>query len=809
MSTRTSSWWTHIIAALSSTIVSQALAAVAQVIIIRALGSSGYGTYTTLYAWLAIAGSVIGAGFDVWLLDRGSRQPTHLRQLITLIVRIKIILWVIITIIFLWQIERIAIALLGLGLIVILLESISSTLLQALRARNHHRAVALLQLIAPSLLLSVVAWWAPTHIYWLLILQLISLSIVLISAWYQLKPHIADSAVHRIPARTFISSGPFIISDVLAQIYTYTSTILLASYATDSDVGIFRGAWSFIAYTVVIPSIIFSTTLPLLNHAHHSQRNAIIYRSAFALGLYAIIIAAFVAGGGGQLILVFYGESFAPSVAFIANLIILPLIKACTFFGVMLIIHRQRLIWRIIVQLITVGVLWLSMPPLIATAGISGAIHAQLITESVLALGYLLGGVWKTRAKPESPPTWPPRHIVITNMYGTLNLGDAAIHQQQYAWLTQQFPHAHIHQYYAVAPTPDTMPGISHWVYDQHGHIAPRMTRIRRMVALMWCIVMRTIGISTTWVMTSAERHTFTTLITADLVCASGGGYLYDLPSSRPWWRLISWDIWLCADMIIAVVWHRPLVLMPQSIGPLHNWPLRKLVQSLLRRAHVVYVRESSSAHLLDTLGVAYQQAPDFAWSVSSPQPPAAQRTPHTLGITLVDWGRQSYQPGVQTAYESAIITVAKHVHAHGWHIQLFGQCTDQTPGWDDRVVVHRIAQQLPFATVMPVVATPTALQHQYAQLTCLLSTRLHGALLRFAMGQSAVVIAYQPKAIGIMHDNGLAAWCIPIDTITPEAIIAAIDSHLDQIPIIAVQRQHCITQLAQLTIPPPTDQES
>ncbi|MFN5059644.1 MAG: hypothetical protein ACK5GU_06980, partial [Chloroflexota bacterium] len=79
MSARTS-WWSHIIAALSSTIVGQALAAVAQVIIIRTLGSSGYGTYTTLYAWLAIAGSVIGAGFDIWLLDRGSRRPDNLRQ---------------------------------------------------------------------------------------------------------------------------------------------------------------------------------------------------------------------------------------------------------------------------------------------------------------------------------------------------------------------------------------------------------------------------------------------------------------------------------------------------------------------------------------------------------------------------------------------------------------------------------------------------------------------------------------------------------------------------------------------------------
>ncbi|MEY3989000.1 MAG: hypothetical protein RI985_81, partial [Chloroflexota bacterium] len=736
-----STWLSHIIAALSST-VSQALAAVAQVIIIRALSSSGYGTYTTLYAWLAIAGSVIGAGFDIWLLDRGSRAPAHLRQHIRRILYIKGILWISIAGVFLWQVDQVDITLLGLGLVVILLESISATILQALRALNRHQTVAALQLIAPSLLLIVVGLWHPNTIHWLLIIQLISMSLVLISAWHQLRSHLP------LPTTTtqtsLRGSTPFIISDVLAQIYTYTSTLLLASAASTADVGVFRGAWSFVAYTVVIPSIIFSTTLPLLNHANEAQRTTIIRRSAIAFGLYALVVGAFVASGGGQFIVLLYGESFAPSVAFVANLIMVPLIKAVTFFGVMLIIHRQRLVWRIVVQLITVGILWLSMPPLIAQFGISGAIQAQLITESVLAIGYLIGGLWRTRQV--SSPTWPPDRIVITNMYGTRNLGDAAIQQVQLAWLTNQFPTTTIQRCYAVAPDPHTIQGISHWVYDQHGHIAPWPTRLRRMCALIWSISMHALGITTTWGMTATERRTFVLITSADLVCASGGGYLFDMPSTRPWWRLISWDIWQCADLLVAVIWRRPLVLLPQSIGPLHNRPFRALMRWILRRAHMVYVRESLSAHLLKTLDVPYQQAPDMVWAL--PTPEGAHHpdpTTPTLGITLMDWGTQSGQPAQQQIYESTIVVVATHFRALGWHIQLFGQCTDHAPGWDDALVVQRLAPQIPFATIMPTVTTPATLQHQYAQLTCLLSTRLHGALLRFAMGQSAVVIAYHP----------------------------------------------------------------
>lgn len=803
MTTRTT-WWANIVAALSSTIVSQALAAVAQVIIIRALGSSGYGVYTTLYAWLAIAGSVMGAGFDIWLLDRGSRHPTTIRQHLRLILRIKVGLWIIVATIFVVAIERIAVTLIALGLLVIVIESVSATMLQALRALNRHQTVAMLQLIAPSLLLGVVSWWAPNNIHWLLAIQLISMSLVLSSAWYQLHSHLPVTTT--TPQPTISGSAHFVISDILAQIYTYTSTLLLASAASATDVGIFRGAWSFVAYTVVVPSIIFSTTLPLLNHAGTVQRMSMIRRAALAFALYAIAVGVFVAGGGGQLIVVLYGESFAPSVAFVANLIVVPLIKAVTFFGVMLIIHRQRLAWRIGVQLITVGILWLIMPPLIAQSGINGAINAQLITESVLALGYLIGGIWPMRKSPA--PIWPPQRIVITNMYGTRNLGDAAIHQVQHDWLTQQFTTAHIQQCYAVAPHTDAMPGLSHWVYDQHGHIAPWHTRIRRMSALIWRISMHTLGIFTTWGMTATERRAFDAITSADLVCASGGGYLYDTPSAHPWWRLISWDWWLYADLIVAIIWRRPFVLLPQSIGPLHNRPFRALTRWVLRRAHIVYVRESLSAHLLESLDVPHQRAPDMVWGLPAPTHSCTPMPP-TLGITVIDWGTQSGHVDQQHRYESAIITVARHFWALGWRIQLYAQCTDQTPGWDDMRVVQRLASQLPFATVMSPVTTPAQLQHHYAQLTCLLSTRLHGALIRFAMEQSAVVIAYHPKAHGIMHDNGLGPWCLPIDTITPEAIIAAIDTHADQLAIIAIQRQQCLAQLAQMQISAPSGQES
>ena len=80
----------NLVAALTGTAVSQILAGIAQVLIVRTLGAAQYGTYALLYAWLAIVTAIIGAGLDLWLLDYGSRHPNQIRTARRRIILIKI-----------------------------------------------------------------------------------------------------------------------------------------------------------------------------------------------------------------------------------------------------------------------------------------------------------------------------------------------------------------------------------------------------------------------------------------------------------------------------------------------------------------------------------------------------------------------------------------------------------------------------------------------------------------------------------------------------------------------------------------------
>jgi polysaccharide pyruvyl transferase WcaK-like protein len=441
---------------------------------------------------------------------------------------------------------------------------------------------------------------------------------------------------------------------------------------------------------------------------------------------------------------------------------------------------------------VVVTSLWLTAPWLIAQAGIQGAIQSQVFCEVLLAVGYLVSGV--VLMKLPRQRVWPPQRIYVSNMHGVANVGDLAIHQQQVQRLSACFPAAHITLAYQdqvgaqrVFPHQQVVKGLSHWVYADDGGIAPLQTRLRRTMVWLWAISLLRWGMVPRWGLRDGERATLQAIAHADVVYASGGGYLYDTHGHGGLRRVLSWDWFLMADMLMAIAIGCPLVLLPQSFGPCHNPWLRRMLVWVTRHAQQVYARESLSSAWLSQHGIIHQMAPDCAWGMMATIPPTTN-TPPILGITAINWGAQSQGFVGQQAYEAVMTQVITHYLSHGWQVQLFVQCHEANPSWDDGRVAQRIAQGInhPAVQVMSFLADPTALQQAYARLDCLLTTRLHGAILRLGTGQSTVVIGYLPKAQGIMHDMGLAAWCLDIGTTTTVDVITTIERRDMQLPLIA-----------------------
>ncbi len=787
---------THFVAALSGTAISQLIAGIAQVLIVRALGVTQYGAYTLLYASLAIVSAIIGAGLDMWLLDYGSRFPAQLHRARRRILTIKISLAVGCGIMFVGGIipTQIVPSLMFLGLVAVSADSISNSMWQSLRAINHHRTVAIIQSSHMLLILGAVLAGAAGHIETIVTTQAIIAVGVCLASWrisHRALPP-ADPTT-QVPLRAGI---PFVVSDVCAQLYTYSGTLVLAQVASLYDVGVYRGAWSIIGYSFVIPAVILHTTLPQLNAAQRTetQRRTLAIATGllmlYAVGMWLAAQYVFVA-----LLPLLYGESFHASAQLVPALAMIPVLKALSFLGVLLLIQQQHLRTRIVVQLGVVALLWATAPVLIAQQGTSGAITVQLWCESMLAIGYLLTGVLGMRLV--SAPAPSPRHIYISNMHGVSNVGDLAIHQAQLAMLQQRYPQATFTLAYADCSSaqlrfaPHTVVhGLSHWVYATDGQIAPLHTRLRRMVALALALPVLRWGGNAHIGLHATEAATLQALARADLVCASGGGYLYDAPHRASLWRFLTWDWYLVADMLVAIWIGRPLIFLPQSFGPIHSRWLRWGVQYVTRHAQHVYARESWSSAWLHRHGIAHTVADDMAWRWANPHPPV-HNTPPILGITAINWGAQYAGFTGQHTYEALLIQVMRHYLALGWQIRIFVQCQDRNPDWDDTRVAQRLYAQLahPAVTLVPFIGEPRALQHAYAQLDRLLTTRLHAAILRLACQLPCVVLSYLPKASATMHDHGLATWCLDIGETDASALIHALDTCDAQYAIFATRQ--------------------
>lgn len=765
-------WFRHILAALSGTVAAQVISGIAQVAIVRTLGVSGYGQYAVLYAWLAIAAAVVGAGLDTWLLDNQSRSGAVPRAQMLRIVLIKTAIWLAAACVCWLGIPDIPRALVAWGMAALLLDTLTVSALQALRSLNRHPTVAGLALIGPVLLLCAVLSGSVQTVDTLILMQFGISLISFVCSVSALRPLLTDAPAQQPLLRPAL---PFVLSDILAQLYTQSGTILIGSLLTTSAVGVFRGAWSIVAYSFVFPALVFQTTLPHLNAPSGTQRRSVLGRSLLLYALYGLIMAGFAAWVAGPAIVLVYGSAYAESAAIVGDLWLIPLCKALSFAAAMILVERRALPARIAVQASVVGVLWLVTPALIQAHGIAGAIHAQVIVELVLAFGYVCVALWVVDILPE--PQHPPQRIVITNMHGVGNLGDVAIHRAQYALLHRVFPFATITQLWAVPPAdaPPSTHSPHGWVYDAVGTIAPLRTRVRKALILGYALLTGRWQ-QHWWGLTAAERSALRSIQTADMVVASGGGYLYDAPTTRPWRRFLLWNWWLLADLCLAVRWGRPVVFFPQSYGPFHSRVFAAAVRWLLQRAVLVYARDSAGMQQLRQWHISGIAVADLAWA--TPVAMAAHHTDSrpTLGLTVIDWAGQYPGFTAQDNYEAAIAGLAATYVARGWRVCIIIQVRAAAAAWDDTVVAQRICTNVPGVELVTGIDDPTALAQFYATLDCLVASRLHSAILRMVTGGPCVVIGYLPKAAALMADIGLSDLYLPIASVSVPTLVEYVE---------------------------------
>lgn len=384
---------------------SRLLSAIAGILLVRYFdGPALYGQYATLITTLALMANLLGFGFDTWLLHEGGRDPNQLSFNVHRLLALKFIAASILigAMTIAWSQDGIS-WLLIIGMLGVIAESYIRTGHVVLHSINRNSLVAILQsldsLLLVVLVLILMIW--PPSVAILVVGQTVVSGITLVVVAVLLAEYLHGSWRPLHLGYLMQSASFFVLSDVLASIYSQSQIAILAFFTNDIIVGTFRSAINLIAMSFLVPLAMFNVGLPMLSRSSLDQRQ----RRQLLLGMIGMAtlygIAMFIGFWwfGGDVLRLVYGTKYDAAIPLLKPLSIVPLAKSLSFVAVaiMLALGAQRL--RVIIQSILMVASLLSGLALIPRFGLDGATLTYSTVEVVLCVFYWAGAIHTLRMK--------------------------------------------------------------------------------------------------------------------------------------------------------------------------------------------------------------------------------------------------------------------------------------------------------------------------------------------------------------------------------------------------------------------------
>lgn len=397
-------------------------------------------------------------------------------------------------------------------------------------------------------------------------------------------------------------------------------------------------------------------------------------------------------------------------------------------------------------------------------------------------------------------------NILIVNLHSALNLGDDAIMTVTLDGLRLRYPSAQIT---LAANDPDswsryhlpTLPSMCSWLGDcRLGRFRTGAWRLPGILVLLLLAALLNRLFSIKLQLGNQDaRALLIAYYQADLVLSCGGGNYYAQRSYSPSF------VMALLSIAFAVGLKKPVVMLPQSFGPVEGKVQHLLARWVFRRAHLVTARESESLRFFEeNLSL---PAPLLLTDLAFGLPPiylrSDQLTYPKIGITIIDRQAQDRRFSRQAGYEQSLMEVLQfaQVQYHA-EIHIFVQCSGPSVDQDDRHTAERLNTHLVASNAArsvflhPPCRSALELRQLYTQMDVLIGSRLHTGILGLGCSTPVIIIAYQPKTIGIMRDAGLADKCFAIQDVTGQDLITSLSDVLADLP--AARRQTATAYQAQ-----------
>ena len=378
--------------------ISQALMAVAFLLVARQLGAASFGEFAASFSAAALTSIVFNLGLDTWLLRAGVYDRENLSGLLRNAFEIKLLAglpWLLALVLILPRLnpETFHPPLVLVSGLVIWLEGLFGVGLSVFRTllRNQMTALLLVASRGGILLLTGILVVAQVQDVMPYALARLAAGIVIIMVTMWVLP-IKPKRNAAIPlAGTARESLPFALSDLFASVYVQADVTIAGVALGKVAVGLYAPASSLISALLGFPTSLYYVAVPVLTARLGEDRNRFRRAVVSTLALFSLVglvmwaIAWLCAG----ILPMLLGTSFTGSRALLVILSPILLLKGISFGAAAVLVAVGWQTRRMYVQGLAAILNVVLNLALIARFGITGVAAVYVVSETFLTIGYL------------------------------------------------------------------------------------------------------------------------------------------------------------------------------------------------------------------------------------------------------------------------------------------------------------------------------------------------------------------------------------------------------------------------------------
>ena len=375
------------------------------------------------------------------------------------------------------------------------------------------------------------------------------------------------------------------------------------------------------------------------------------------------------------------------------------------------------------------------------------------------------------------------RKIMISNVFGTINRGDALLVESLMEELKSVFPKDV--EYYGVANRPDLqaahIPEVN-WTQqpgrsDASSKILRRVENAVYSIGTILSVLLGAPKAFPSIILPKSQQKSLENIKQADLVISCPGGFLVEDSFSV----LVS-----LLQLWAAKHFGRKLIFAPQTIGPIRNKLVRKLCGYVLRKADLIIVREDYSLDfVINELGVSPDRVTrgmDMALSHKQSDPDAGKDVIKSygfeegekfLGGSVIQWifPKSEDPQKAQREYERKLAEVYTRVYEElGLKTLVFNQVTA------DLEAAKRVRDMAgDFVIIDEEDRDVSVMRSMIGQSHVFLGSRLHSCIFSLLEHVPATALAYNYKTDGIMNDVGQSHRVWKIESFKPDEVVESI----------------------------------